>query len=289
MPCLVTPKIAPKHTLTQTQNAMASRRGVTVSKGAQMNWSAQQYSKFEDERTRPVRDLLSKVPTATARRAADIGCGPGNSTEVLKERFPDAAIVGIDSSEDMLRAARRRLPDLSFEIEDISTWRPAEAQDVILANAALHWVPDHAGLLPKLLSYVEPGGSLAIETPDNQNEPSHVLMRETAQNGAWAAKLADVGHRTKVASPQQYYSLLKPHCTRADVWRTAYHHPLQGIDGVVEWLKGSALRPLLEALSEDEQAEFLRRYSDALAETYSAESDGTVLLPFPRLFIVAAR
>jgi trans-aconitate 2-methyltransferase len=254
-----------------------------------MNWSAQQYTKFEDERTRPVRDILSRVPTATARRAADIGCGPGNSTEVLKERFPDAAIVGIDSSEDMLRAARRRLPDVSFEIEDISRWCPAQAQDVILANAALHWVPDHAGLLPKLLSYVEPGGSLAIQMPDNQNEPSHVLMRETAQNGAWAAKLADADHRTKVASPQQYYSLLKPHCTRADVWRTTYHHPLQGIDGVVEWLKGSALRPLLEALSEDEQAEYLGRYSDALAETYSAESDGTVLLPFPRLFIVAAR
>lgn len=255
-----------------------------------MSWSAHQYTKFEDERTRPVRDLLARVPAATARHAADIGCGPGNSTEILKERFPGAAIVGIDSSEDMLRAARRRLPDLSFEIEDISTWRPAQSQDVILANAALHWVPDHAGLLPKLLSYVEPGGSLAIQMPDNLNEPSHVLMRETAQqNGAWATKLADAGQRTQLASPQQYYSLLKPHCTRADVWRTTYHHPLQGIDGVVEWLKGSALRPFLEALSEVEQVEYLRRYSAALAATYSADSDGTVLLPFPRLFILAAR
>ena len=155
-----------------------------------MPWSASQYMKFEDERTRPVRDLIAAIPTAEASRAIDLGCGPGNSTEVLMERYPTASITGIDSAEDMVRAVRERLPSVSFELADIATWQIPGPWDVIIANAVLHWVPVHAVLLPRLVDTLSSGGSLAVQMPDNLAEASHVLMQEVANDGPWATKLA---------------------------------------------------------------------------------------------------
>src|SRR5712671_192116 len=155
-----------------------------------MSWSANQYTKFEDERTRPVRDLLANIPTADAKTAVDIGCGPGNSTALLQQRFPDAAVTGLDSSPDMIAAARKRLPGLRFDTQDISHWRDPGPFDVILANAVLQWVPDHATLLPALIAKLSVGGSLAAQIPDNTDEPAHRLMRATASQGPWAEKLA---------------------------------------------------------------------------------------------------
>ena len=145
-----------------------------------MSWSAKQYVAFEDERTRPARDLLAAIPAGTVRSAIDIGCGPGNSTELLVERFADATVRGLDSSTDMIEAARKRLPQVQFDIADIDTWNDTGPFDVIFANAVLQWVPDHATLLPSLVSKLTPGGSLAIQMPDNLNQPSHRLMREVA-------------------------------------------------------------------------------------------------------------
>ncbi len=253
-----------------------------------MSWSARQYTKFEDERTRPVRDLVAAIPTADALRALDLGCGPGNSTAVLAARYPQAFLTGIDSAEDMIRAARDRLPGVTFEIADIANWQSSDSWDVILANAVLHWVPDHEVLLPRLIGTLSSGGSLAVQMPDNLAEPSHVLMQAVANEGPWAAKLAHAaGERSQVASADWYYGLLRPLCTRVDVWRTTYHHPLAGLDAVVEWFKGSGLRPFLAPLSCEEQVEYLLRYRSALADTYPIQPDGTVLLPFPRLFFVA--
>jgi trans-aconitate 2-methyltransferase len=255
-----------------------------------MPWSASQYMKFEDERTRPVRDLIAAIPTAEASRAIDLGCGPGNSTEVLRARYPAASISGIDSAEDMVRAARERLPGVSFELTDIAIWQAPGPWNVILANAVLHWVPDHAVLLPRLVEALSSGGSLAVQMPDNLAEPSHRLMRQVASDGPWATKLAGAqGERSEVASPAWYYSLLRPRCARVDVWRTTYHHPLAGLDAVVEWFKGSGLRPFLSPLDEEEQTEYLLRYRAALAGAYPTQPDGSVLLPFPRLFFVAMR
>jgi trans-aconitate 2-methyltransferase len=255
-----------------------------------MPWSASQYVKFEDERTRPVRDLIAAVPTTDASRAVDLGCGPGNSTEILMARYPNASISGIDSAEDMLRAARERLPDVSFELADVVKWQAPGPWDVIFANAVLHWVPGHAELLPRLVGVLSPGGSLAVQMPDNMTEPSHVLMQQVASDGPWATKLASApGERAEVARPAWYYSLLRPHCRQVNVWCTTYYHPLAGIDAVVEWFKGSGLRPFLAPLDQDEQAEYLARYRAALASAYPAQPDGTVVLPFPRLFFVATR
>lgn len=254
-----------------------------------MTWSARQYSTFEQERTRPVRDLVAAIPTRDVRRAIDLGCGPGNSTEVLAERFPQARVTGLDNSEDMLKAARERLPGVAFELADIGAWRPGVAFDVILANASLQWLPDHDTLYPHLVRQLAPGGSLAVQTPDNLGEPAHRLAREVAASGPWADRIGAIEHpaRHEVAF---YYQLLKPHASTVDVWRTTYFHPLAGGPAaVVEWFKGSALRPYLAALDEGEKAAFLERYLTAIAQAYPALGDGTVLLPFPRLFIVAQR
>ena len=254
-----------------------------------MTWSARKYSVFEQERTRPVRDLVAALPARDVQVAIDLGCGPGNSTEVLADRFPQARVSGLDSSEDMLAAARERLPGIRFELADIDAWNPVESFDVILANASLQWLPDHATLYPRLVSRLAPGGSLAVQTPDNLEEPANRLAREVATQGPWAGKIGGVKHPAR-HDAAFYYALLKPHCAAVDVWRTTYFHPLAGgPEAVVEWFKGSALRPYLAPLDDGEKAAFLARYLAAITQAYPALADGTVLLPFPRLFIVASR
>ncbi|MBN3814727.1 trans-aconitate 2-methyltransferase [Paraburkholderia sp. Ac-20347] len=258
---------------------------------------AKQYVQFEDERTRPVRDLLAAVPIApeqTIRTAIDIGCGPANSTGILMARVPNAQVSGLDASADMLDAARKRLPQLQFELADIAEWSArgsdAPRYDLMLANAVLQWLPDHDTLFPRLVQRLAPGGHLAIQMPDNLDEPAHTLLREIAAETPWASQLAGVA-RTERFDARHYYALLTPLCARVDVWRTTYYHPLAGgADAVVEWFKGSAMRPFLAALgSDDERAAFTARYREAIARAYPALDDGVVLLPFPRLFIVATR
>lgn len=254
-----------------------------------MTWSATQYSAFENERTRPVRDLVTALPAVPVQRAIDLGCGPGNSTQVLAERYPEAQISAIDSSDDMIAEAKKRLPELNVALGDIEHWNPGQTFDVILANASLQWAPRHDLLYPRLASYLSQGGHLAIQTPDNLQEPAHRMAREIAADGPWASKIGDVRHPPRHSAPD-YYDLLSPHCSNVDVWRTTYYHPLEGgAQAVVEWFKGSALRPFLAPLNDEEKAAFLERYRQAMAQAYPAAADGKVLLPFPRLFIVATR
>jgi trans-aconitate 2-methyltransferase len=256
----------------------------------EMTWSAAQYVKFEEERTRPVRDLVAHIPNAEVASAADIGCGPGNSTEILRERYPGARIIGLDSSSDMIEAARKRIPDIAFEVADIRGWRTKEPFDIILANAALQWVPDHETLFPALIAKLNPGGALAVQMPDNLDEPSHRLMREIAGEQPWAGTLKDAaGKRAQRHGAEWYFRLARPHASHVDVWRTTYFHPLAGARAIVEWVKGTGLRPFIDPLDESERKAFLARYEEAIAKTYPAETDGTVLLPFPRLFVIVTR
>ncbi|WP_343051284.1 trans-aconitate 2-methyltransferase [Phyllobacterium pellucidum] len=253
-------------------------------------WSPDQYLKFEDERTRPANDLLTAISNQDVKRAVDLGCGPGNSTELLVKRYPGAVIAGIDSSAEMIEQAKRRLPDLSFAVADIDAWQPGEKVDLLYGNAVMQWLPDHDQLFPRLLGFLNKGGSLALQMPDNLEQPTHVGMREVAKEGAWAKKMAQADlSRTRVGDTSFYYQLLRPLAQRVDVWRTTYHHPLQGLDGIIEWFKGSGLRPYLAALDEDERLRFLEKYRERIAPYYPLMRDGTVLLPFPRLFIVATR
>lgn len=253
-------------------------------------WNASLYMKFEDERTRPARDLLDRVPLPEARTVADLGCGPGNSTALLVERFAGAGIVGIDSSQNMLAAARKRLPACEFVEADLVQWVPDRPYDLLFANATFQWVTDHASALLRLFENLAPGSVLAVQMPDNLDRPSHALMRETARSGRWAARLAGAdGTRETILTPEGYYDLFQPKAKRIDLWHTVYHHVLADAAAIVEWLKSTGLKPYIDALPEDERAEFLADYTARIAKAYPLRRDGRAILHFPRLFMVVTR
>lgn len=255
-----------------------------------MDWNAEQYLKFENERNRPVLDLLAQVTTKPVTSALDVGCGPGNSTQLLQQHYPGAQIIGIDSSADMIDAARKRMPGTTFELADLNNWQPDNTFDLILANAVLQWVPHHEVIFPGLLQQLNPGGTLAVQMPDNFNEPTHCLMRQIAANGPWAARLQPAIHRLDRETPAWYYDLLNPETAALNIWRTTYYHILKGgISAIVEWVKGTGLRPYIDLLTPAERPLFLSQYQEALGQAYTVHTDGSVLLPFPRLFIVAVR
>ncbi|WP_410015152.1 trans-aconitate 2-methyltransferase [Sodalis sp. RH24] len=254
------------------------------------DWNPTLYRQFEAERTRPALELLSRIPLTSPARITDLGCGPGNSTQGLHERFPQAVITGIDSSAAMLGNARARLPQCRFSQEDITAWRPDAAQDIIYANASLQWVPDHETLFPRLFSLTAPGGCLAVQMPDNREEPSHSEMRRIAQEAPWRQHIGDAaGIRVKIVSARDYYDLLAPDALSVDIWRTTYFHVMPSAGAIVEWLRATGLRPFLERLDDALQASFIARYQQALVNAYPARADGKVLLAFPRLFIVAMK
>ena len=256
------------------------------------DWNPALYTLFEDERTRPAADLLARIPLNAPRLVYDLGCGPGNSTALLAARFPDAEVIGLDTSPAMLESARTRLPGLAFAQGDAATWRPERAPDLIYANAVLQWLPDHPVLLPRLFGLLAPGGVLAVQMPDNLAEPSHRLMRETAAAGPWAGAIGDpavAGRLGRMLEPAGYYDLLAPHAAEVDVWRTAYHHRMVDAGAIVAWVSATGLRPFLDPLGPDEAAGFLAAYEAAIEAGYPPRSDGRRLLAFPRVFIVARK
>jgi trans-aconitate 2-methyltransferase len=253
------------------------------------DWSPGQYLKFEDERTRPAAELLARVPVTRPRRVLDVGCGPGNSTELLAARFPQAEIVGLDSSPEMIATARKRLPSADFTVADIESYTPASPFDVIFGNAVFQWVPDHLAVLVRLLATCPPGGALAIQVPDNLNQPTHMLMAAVARSGPWREKFAKPIRRDAIPAPADYYDRLQPLAASVDVWHTTYYHVLDDAEAIVEWVKGTGLRPWLDRLDADEREAYLDAYTERIAESYPPLVDGRVMLRFPRLFVVAVR
>jgi len=255
-----------------------------------MSWQAAQYLKFEDERTRPARNLLAEVNLSAPRRCVDLGCGPGNSTELVAARFPDAEVVGVDTAADMLRAARERLPNVSFIDADIATWRPEAPVDLFFANAVFQWVPDHLDILDDLMDHLAPGGALAVQMPDNLGEPSHLLMEETARSAAFADAFAGKTiRRAPLPAPRDYVERLAAKAARVEVWHTIYQHRLADAAAIVEWVKSTGLRPYIEALPAERRHAFLDAYLARIAHAYPPLAGGGVLLSFPRLFVVAVR
>jgi trans-aconitate 2-methyltransferase len=254
------------------------------------DWNPALYRRFEDERTRPARDLLARVPLAECALAYDLGCGPGNSTELIVERFPGARVVGLDNSPAMLESARKRLPGTPFELADISEWQPAQAPDLIYSNATLQWVPGHETLVPRLFSMLAPGGVLAVQMPDNMQEASHRAMADVASQPAFCSMSGTTGSRAELLGVDGYYDLLAPIAHSVDVWRTAYQHPMASPAAIVEWLRSTGLRPYLDALPDDAKRNaYLAEYERLMDAAYPPRADGKRLLTFPRLFLVAVK
>ncbi|RZA11595.1 MAG: trans-aconitate 2-methyltransferase [Lysobacteraceae bacterium] len=255
-----------------------------------LDWNPALYRRYEDERTRPAAELLARVPLSAADHVVDLGCGPGNSTELLVARFPQARITGIDNSESMLQSARERLPGVDFLLTDIATWQPAAPPQLIYANAALQWVTGHDALFPRLFSLLAPGGVLAVQMPDNLDEPSHRLMREVAAEPAWSEAIGDA---SKLRAPRlpiaHYYDLLAPLAASVDAWHTIYQHRMESAQAIVDWVRATGLKPFVDRLTAPLQAGYLAEYLRRIDAAYAPRADGRRLLAFPRLFLVAQK
>jgi trans-aconitate 2-methyltransferase len=255
------------------------------------SWNADQYLKFARERTRPARDLAAAIEVEAPKCAIDLGCGPGNSTEILAGRWPDAALHGFDSSPAMIEAARHDHPDWHWSVADITAWaaQNGETFDLVYSNAALQWVPNHRELYPRLMTRVAPGGAMAVQVPANLDAPAHTAMRALAATDRWADKLPAQGVREwYVHDAGFYYDCLAGVAARIDLWHTEYMHVLDGPAAIVEWYKGTGLRPFLDALlSDDDREAFLMEYLERICVLYPLQADGRVLFPFRRLFMVA--
>jgi len=259
------------------------------------SWDANLYLRFADLRLRPALDLMGRLDGALAARAGhavyDLGCGAGNITRILAERFPTAPVVGVDSSEAMLAKARTQTSDLriSFRTGDLASFRPDASPAILYSNAAYHWLENHLALFPDLVRLLPPGGQLAIQMPRNHQAPSHALMPVAAERGPWRERLAGVRGIAPVADPDRYWDALRPHCSALEIWETVYQQPLTGPSPVAEFTSGTGLRPYLDALAEPERTAFYKVYCELVGEAYPRRPDGTTLFPFRRLFIVATR
>jgi trans-aconitate 2-methyltransferase len=272
-------------------------------------WDATLYLRFGGERARPFFDLVSQVGAELPGYVVDMGCGPGNLTAMLAERWPSASVHGVDNSPEMIEAARQLVPaaarpsvapsgpqptvtshapGLSFMLDDVRHWEPQHLPDVIVSNAVLQWVPGHRELLVRWAGWLATGGWLAFQVPGNFDQPAHAILREMAASARWRPLLADVELNRQSADPADYAELLAGIGCEVNAWETTYVHILTGKDPVLQWYKGTGLRPVLAALDADQQADFLAGYGARLRDVYPPRSFGTVF-PFRRVFTVAHR
>ena len=264
-----------------------------------MSWEPGQYLKYASERLRPALDLIARIELAAPRSVVDLGCGAGNVTRVLAERWPDAQVIGVDNSEEMLTKARETngtLARIEWRFADLAAWAAAAVSgsiDLIFSNAALHWLDGHAELFPRLMDIVAPGGVLAVQMPSNFDAPSHIALNEVAASPRWRGQLGARVRPVTVARLEDYFAWLSPGAKAVDAWTTEYLHVLAPSDTgdhpVIGWVKGTSLTPFLAVLDADAQQAFIDDCSERIARAYPPLPDGRVLYPFRRVFIVAKR
>ncbi len=255
-------------------------------------WDANLYLKFGDERTQPAIDLVSRVNLANPESVIDIGCGPGNSTAVLRARWPRARVAGLDSSAEMIAAARAGQPEQEWILADASSWQESASAsyDLVFSNAALQWLPDHGRLVPGLFARGKPGGALAFQMPARAYSRIHQLILEVADEPEWIERMGAARQGFTLERPGYYYDLLSGAASRLDIWETEYCHVMPDRDAIIQWVSGTAVRPFLDALdSETERQRFIVRLSARVEQAYPLQQDGLVLFPFRRLFVVAYR
>ncbi len=251
-----------------------------------MAWDPDHYLRFADQRARPGVELIARIRHDDPALVVDLGCGPGNLTALLAERWPDARVVGVDSSAEMIDAARAEHTGIEWVVADIDEWQPDRPVDVLYSNATLHWLDDHARLFPRLRSWLAPtGGVAAVQMPDNWREPTHRVPADVLDGGDWPAVAVDALLRDRLSAPDDYRRWLQP--ATVDMWRTTYYQNLEGPDAVWKWVTGSVLRPVLAELDDTEQDRFAAECRQRYADAYPHDADGNVLLPFSRLFMVA--
>jgi len=250
-------------------------------------WDPDQYLKFHGPRIRPALDLLGRIELEGPSEVYDLGCGPGNVTGFIQSKWPEATVIGIDSSTEMLTQARDKHPKLAWRQADLNTWAPERPADLLYSNAVFQWLESHDNLFPRLAGHVRQGGILAFQMPRNWNAPSHATMHDVVADSPWKDRLAPHLRHDPVAPPETYYDLLRPHVAEIDIWETEFLQILEGANAVAEWTKGSALKPLLDALNDDEEAAFFADYSARMQKLYPRRDDGKTLYPFRRLFVVA--
>jgi trans-aconitate 2-methyltransferase len=253
-------------------------------------WNPDHYLRFGDERTRPAVDLATRIAVDDPASVIDLGCGPGNSTEVLRSRWPHARVVGLDSSPEMIEAAREGHPEGEWLVGDLESWSPSDPFDVVFSNAALQWVGDHPALAPRLLAQVAPGGALAFQIPSDEYALVRVLMAEVARDPQWAARMTAPLTALTMERPETYYDALAPDARRIDLWETTYFHVMESAWAIVDWISSTGLRPFLEALDGDAERQlFVDRFAARVAQSYDKRPDGRFLFPFTRTFVIAYR
>jgi trans-aconitate 2-methyltransferase len=253
-------------------------------------WDPSLYLKFGAERTRPAADLLAHVALGAPAHVIDLGCGPGNSTALLRARYPSADILGVDSSESMLADARASGVPARFAQGNFDTWTPETPPDLIYANAAFQWSDDPVALVTRLFTLLPPGGALAFQVPQNFDQPSHTEVRAAVEGGPWSEKLKTARqYDPGFAKGGDYARALMPLGAALDIWSTEYLHILSGAEPVFRWMSGTGLRPFVQALEGEERAAFEAAARSRLAAAYPPESDGRTLFPFRRLFVIATR
>ena len=263
---------------------MGGEKKAIIGKGG---WDPKQYHRFGDLRLRPALDLLAMVSLDNPQTVVDMGCGVGDITGYLRERWPQAEIMGVDNSKEMLERAKALSLDVEWNEQDVVDWKPDVPVDLIYSNAALHWLGDHATLFPRLIKCIKPGGVLAVQMPRNFSAPSHQLMYKVSAEGPWAGRLENLHSQSPVETPAFYHQLLSDKVARLDIWETEYLQILEGENPVAEFTKGSWLKPMLDALEEPEKSEFERAYRKKILEAYPPQPDGRTLFPFRRLFLIA--
>jgi trans-aconitate 2-methyltransferase len=255
-------------------------------------WDPNLYLRYANERARPAADLIAQVRLEQPASIADLGCGPGNSTEQLQQRWPEAAIIGVDNSPEMLAQAKNNHPTWQWLLCDIETWKQDAPVDLVFSNAAFHWVPGHATLFRGMINSVAPGGALAVQMPNNFQSAAHTVMQEVALSGdpRWGKAMAAVPGTFTVQPAAFYYDVLRKHASRVDIWETEYQHVMDGPKAIFDWIRSTGMRPYLDRLPDAEQKRLFEEMClEGFQEAYKPNDQGKVLFPFRRTFIVAYR